>query len=85
MNTHGSDVAGEQAQPQEDSVPLINWTEEGTTEDAVPVGVPAVPFSHSVVETPNTFATTNQGESPNSDVARLSNLLFHTRVQEHDS
>jgi hypothetical protein len=71
MNTQGSDVAREQAQPQAGSALLTNWTEEGTTEDAVPVGVPAVPFSHSVVERPNTFAATNQGESPTFDVASL--------------
>jgi hypothetical protein len=69
MNTQGSDVAGERAQPQEGSAPLTNWTEDGPAEDAVPVGIPAVPCSNSVVETPKTFAATNKGESHTTDVA----------------
>ncbi len=42
MNTQGSSVAGEYAQPQEGSVHLNNWP-EGKIEDAVPVVVPAEP------------------------------------------
>jgi hypothetical protein len=71
MNTQGSSVSGEHAQPEEGSAPLINLPEEGVLEDAVPIGDPTVPFSQSVVETPNTFAATNQGESQTTVVARL--------------
>jgi hypothetical protein len=71
MNTQGSSVAGEHAQPEEGSSPLIDWPEEGKLEDAVPIGVPTVPFSHSVEETPNTFAATNKGESQTTVVASL--------------
>jgi hypothetical protein len=61
MNTQGSSFAGEHAQPEEGSAPLIDWPEEGGLEDAVPIGVITVPFSQSVEETPNTFADENTG------------------------
>jgi hypothetical protein len=77
----GTGVANKLAQPEDGSAPLIDWPEEGQLEDADPTEVPAVPLSQSVAETPTQFADTTQGESHDTAVAILSDLLAQTGVE----